>query len=227
MMPNCKHAPIKLNFPKSVDSVKNQTFGLQKCLQIPIAAASLEVLESVVGIVEARRVSRDGRVNAVLIKAHPRPSETCGVGLWESPLAPVFRDCLRPPYQVWVHVDYHSYRAAWRIFGMPDPGADFLDHICNRRAIRLRRYAHPYLRLCPVSRLVNTSAGAKTGGEGMEHDFAANITQYSEEIQEEFWKANEVPIVLADPMDLTKMLNIGPGTGTLSGVRDTQGLFYP
>jgi hypothetical protein len=39
-------------------------------------------------------------------------------------------------------------------------------------------------------------------------------------------------IVYADPMDLTKMLDIKPGTsdpekGPLAGVRDTQALFYP
>jgi hypothetical protein len=34
-------------------------------------------------------------------------------------------------------------------------------------------------------------------------------------------------VIYADPMDLTKMLNIAPGTGTLDGVRDTQDLFFP
>jgi hypothetical protein len=34
-------------------------------------------------------------------------------------------------------------------------------------------------------------------------------------------------IVYADPMDLTKMLDIPPGTGVLEGVRETQKLFFP
>jgi hypothetical protein len=34
-------------------------------------------------------------------------------------------------------------------------------------------------------------------------------------------------IIYADPMDLTKMLDIPPGTEVLNGVRDTQQLFYP
>ena len=34
------------------------------------------------------------------------------------------------------------------------------------------------------------------------------------------------PIRYADPMDLTKMLNVPPGTKTLDGVRDLQSLFY-
>lgn len=34
-------------------------------------------------------------------------------------------------------------------------------------------------------------------------------------------------IIYADPMDLTKMLNINPGLLVLNGVRDTESLFYP
>jgi hypothetical protein len=34
-------------------------------------------------------------------------------------------------------------------------------------------------------------------------------------------------MIYADPMDLTKMLDIAPGTQVLNGVRDTQRLFYP
>ena len=203
-----------------------ETFGLPRCLQVPIAASSIEVLTASVGAMVASRISRKGEFTAVLIKSHPSVDETPGVPLWEHPQARDFRERLRPELQVWVHVDLHAYRSAWRKFGMPDPGAHFLDHISNRRAIRLRRYAHPYLRLCPVSHRVNTSGGGATGGEGMEHDFAQAIGTYSEETQRLFWEANEAPMLLADPMDLTKMLNIEPGTMTLDGVRDTQELFY-
>lgn len=51
------------------------TFGLPKCMHIPIAAASVEVLESSVGTVLARRVSRRGRTNAVLPASHIRPTK--------------------------------------------------------------------------------------------------------------------------------------------------------
>ena len=33
--------------------------------------------------------------------------------------------------------------------------------------------------------------------------------------------------VYADPMDITKMLDIPPGTQVLNGVRDMMALFYP
>jgi hypothetical protein len=93
--------------------------------------------------------------------------------------------------------------------------------------VRLRGYSHPYLRLCPVSHEVNSSGGHVTGGEGMETAFIADLASYSPAIQEEVAKALRHPVQYADPMDLTKMLNVAPGTFTLDGVRDLQGLFYP
>lgn len=52
-------------------SINLGTFGLPKCLHIPIAAANVEGLETCVGKVLARRVSRSGRKNAVLPASHP------------------------------------------------------------------------------------------------------------------------------------------------------------
>jgi hypothetical protein len=40
-------------------------------------------------------------------------------------------------------------------------------------------------------------------------------------------RAFDGQIVYADPMDLTKMLNVQPGTMTLPGVRDTHELLFP
>lgn len=203
-----------------------ETYGLPPCLHIPVAAASVSVLEQFVGTVLERRTSRAGRMNALLIQPHHVPSRTAGVLLWHEPNA---RECfarLHPERQVWVHVDHNGYRDSWRKFKMPDPGANFLDHVLNRRAIRLLKSAHPYLRLCPVSRRVNTSSGGVHGGEGRQCEFLANLNSYSEGIQAAVWKTSEEPLRLADPMDLTKMLNLPPGTKTLDGVRDVQHLFY-
>jgi len=104
------------------------------------------------------------------------------------------------------------------------PRGYFLDHVQNREAVRLRAYSHPYLRLCPVSRLVNTSGGSDFGGEGMEKEYLRTLRK-----SEKGLPANFAPnrIVYADPIDLTKMLDTPPGTGDISGVRDTKGLFFP
>jgi hypothetical protein len=74
----------------------------------------------------------------------------------------------------------------------------------------------PFLRLCPVHRQVNTNAGHASGGEGMERRFLAAHPP----------APGQNRIIYADPFDLTKMLDLSPGTQVLSGVRDTQRLFY-
>src|SRR5581483_2831920 len=158
-----------------------------------------------------------GRVNAVLVTTTTVPEQS-NVPLWKSSLASMARERLYPPRQVWVHVDYAAYRQAYLQFGMPElPANYFLDHVQNRKAIRLRGYSHPYLRLCPVHRRVNTSGGHASGGEGMERAFLS--TQGA--------RPSPNRMIYADPMDLTKMLDIPPGTQILNGVRDTQKLFYP
>lgn len=195
-------------------------FGLPPSLWIPIAAVSVADIEKYVGKVLRSSINaRSGRVNAVLVMANATSvPEEPNVPLWTSPLASLARERLHPVHQVWVHVDFGGYRQAYTDFGMPMPAANyFLDHIQNRKAIRLRESSHPYLRLCPVHRTVNTSGGHATGGEGMERAFLS--THATEPAPNR--------MIYADPMDLTKMLDIAPGTQVLNGVRDTQQLFYP
>ena len=81
-------------------------------------------------------------------------------------------------------------------------------------------------RLCPVSRRVNTSGGVNTGGEGMEKEFLRGLSELHPAQREAAERALGAPLVLADPMDLTKMLDVPPGTKTLPGVRDALRLFY-
>jgi len=195
---------------------------------VPIAASSVEAIERFVGSVAEKITARSGRVNALLIRPFERSREHPNVGLWLHPKAVEHRARLHPSQQVWVHVDYAGYRSAWRQFSMPNvTREEFLDHIQNREAVRLRAYSHPYLRLCPVSRVVNTSGGSDYGGEGMEKNFLRSLPTYSPGVVEALQLALSHPIQYADPMDLTKMLNVSPGTMTLPGVRDLQALFYP
>ena len=61
----------------------------------------------------------------------------------------------------------------------------------------------------------------------MERDYLKRLPDLPPAQQKAAAQAIACSIVYADPMDLTKMLNIPPGTGILEGVRITQGLFYP
>lgn len=196
-------------------------FGLPASLQIPIAAASVADIETYVGRVLQSVTNSDGLPNAVLIELRSQgPIKEPNVPLWTSSLASRAEERLHARKQVWVHVDYDGYRQAYIDFGMPAiPQGYVLDHVQNRIAVQNRGYLHPYLRLCPVRQSVNTSGGHSAGGEGKEKEYLA--------------KYGPLPainrIIYADPMDLTKMLDIKPGTAPMGmdGVRDTQHLFYP
>jgi hypothetical protein len=125
------------------------TFGLPPCLFVPIAAASVADIEQFVGAVEQTRKSRKGEITAMLVRPHVRgrPANTTAP-LWREPNAVVYSQQLFPELQVWVHVDYARYRNAYIKFGMPPlEDGQALDHVQNRKALRLRWCSHPYLRL--------------------------------------------------------------------------------
>ena len=208
---------------------KAQTFGLPKSLLVPIAARSVDSIGRYVGTVDECVHGRTGRINAVAVKPYEwPPQKEPNVALWTHAKASEFEQRLHPKLHVWVHVDYSGYRKAYLRFGMPEiPANCVLDHVQNREAIRLRGHSHPYLRLCPISRQVNTSGGTNTGGEGMEKEFLRSLPDQSEAIQESVRHALMSDIVYADPMDLTKMLDVSPGTQVLAGVGESLKLFYP
>lgn len=208
---------------------KAPKFGLPKSLFVPIAARSVDSIERYVGTVIERVQGRTGRINAIAVTPHEwPPQKEPNVALWTHAKASEFERRLHPKLQVWVHVDYSDYRKAYIRFGMPEiPAGCVLDHVQNREAIRLREYSHPYLRLCPISGQVNTSGGTNTGGEGMEKEFLRSLPDQSEVVQESVRIGLKHDIMYADPMDLTKMLDISPGTQVLAGVGESVKLFYP
>jgi len=207
---------------------KAQTFGLPKSLLVPIAARSVASIEKYVGVVTERVRGRAGRINAIAVRPYEwPPQKEPNIALWTHADANELEQRLHPQQQVWVHVDYSGYRKAYIRLGMPEiPPDNVLDHVQNREAIRLRENSHPYLRLCPISRAVNTSGGTNTGGEGMEKEFLRSLPDQSEAVQESVREALKCDIVYADPMDLTKMLDISPGTQVLAGVGQSLKLFY-
>jgi len=208
--------------------VRAQTFGLPNSLIVPIAARNVEAIHKYVGTVIGKRSGRIRQVNAVLIRPFKWPTQNeSNVRLWTHPLAVEYENRIHPVMQVWVHVDYTAYRKAYIKFGMPPLRRDeVLDHIQNREAVRLRNYSHPYLRVCAISRKVNTSGGANTGAEGMEKDAVLSLVDRPEEQRMFIEKAAESEILYADPVDLTKMLDIMPGAKVLPGVAEMLKLYY-
>ena len=201
--------------------------GLPDALRIPIAGKSREAIEQFVGPVLRERGRVRGEVGAYFVDSTDRP-ELGGVGLWNHPDAGEYAERLFPDRQVWVHVDYTRYRDAYISFGMPEiPDGHVLDHIQNRKAIRLRDYSHPYIRLCPVTHRVNTSGGVNAGAEGMERAHMQSAKYGNQAAIDAIERVNKQSVIYADPLDITKMLNIVPGTFVLDGVREILHLLYP
>jgi hypothetical protein len=217
MNPECKLDP------------RSQHFGLPESLLVPIAARDVASIQGYVGCIHECIHGRSGRVNALSVIPYVKPEDLApSAPLWSHPDAERFKRSLHPVKQIWVHVDYDGYRKAYERLDMSKiPPDHVLDHIQNREAVRLRGYSHPYIRLCPVHWGVNTSAGHDTGGEGMEKEYLRSLDQQPESVQVAVEVAMQCDIIYADPMDLTKMLNIAPGTFVLDGVRDMLRLFYP
>ena len=207
----------------------SQTFGLPPCVLIPIAARSVAAIEKYVGYCVDEKRGRDGTTKALLVEPFTKPDiDHAEIQLWKETNALEYFERLHPDRQVWVHVDYHAYRKAYIGFEMPVISAGyFLDHIQSREAVRLKGYSHPYVRLCPVSRKVNSSGGHNFGGEGMEKEFLRKLPTLPAARRKEFEKANACEITYADPMDLCKMLDLPPGTKELPGVAAILRLLYP
>ncbi|NQT35657.1 hypothetical protein HQ587_10745 [bacterium] len=193
---------------------------------MPIAAADIEAIETYVGIIQVRITGRKRPTNAVVVAAH-QPSRNPQVPLWDQSEANHFYRCLHPSRQLWVHVDYTGYRRAWKRLGFDELTSElFLDHIKNRAAVRISGYRHPFLRLCPVSRETNTSSGLDNGAEGMEKVELRKLKHQPAHKRQQIERHLNAPVVLADSIDLTKMLDIPTGLSELQGVASMLKKFY-
>lgn len=211
---------------KEWEALGVQTFGLPSDLTVPIAAADLEAIETYVGTIQKRVPGRKRPVNAVVVNPH-QPSRDARVPLWEEPEADEYYQRLHPQSQLWVHVDYTGYRKAWQRLGFGELTREvFLDHVQNREAVRLGNYSHPFLRLCPISRKTNTSGGLDSGAEGMEKAEMRKLKQKPEQTRERVERCLAAPMVLADPIDLTKMLDIPPGLSECQGAASMLMKYY-
>ena len=203
-----------------------QSYGLTSDLIVPIAAADLAAIETYVGTIHKQIPGRIRPTNAVVVEAK-RPDRNPLVPLWDLPAADQYYQRLHPSKQLWVHVDYTGYRKAWKRFGFGELTSEiFIDHIRNRAAVRISGYRHPFLRVCSVSRETNTSGGLDNGAEGMEKIELRKFDQQPARVRRQIERRLAAPVVLADPIDLTKMLDIPPGLTELPGVASMLMKYY-
>ena len=203
------------------------TSSLTSDLLVPIAAESPEAIESYVGNIIKTTSGRKRDINSIVVEARCPPKDA-RVPLWDTPNADGYYERLHPEKQLWVHVDFSGYRQAWTRLGFGALTPDiFLDHLRNREVVRISGYRHSFIRLCPVSRETNTGSGLDIGSEGLEKENIRKIAEFPDHIRIPMERALAVPIVLADPFDLTKMLDIPPGLSEMQGTAKMLKMFYP
>jgi hypothetical protein len=184
--------------------------GLLPCLYIPIAARDTNAIETYVGRI-CRQLAPNLPDKAVLVEAHKPEEPDARLAIWDLPEAAI----LHAPRQVWVHVDFRAYRAAY-MWAFPDfPLADLiLDHILNRRVARLKGFE--YLRIVPIDRGPNSSHGA------LSEDWA--VKYHSSPEMRVKNRASLALVQYADLADITKMLNRKGGGSVMDEVNKAQSL---
>ena len=220
--------------------------GLPPCLHVPIAASSIQAIKDYVGTVEKEvfykgkgkdepgdNDLKEGEVVALLIRAYVSGKPNGTALIWQHAEGETYARRLFPIFQIWVHVAYRQYRQAYKdlekslgsnsgaaLSNMPLSNSQFLDHVQNRKAImESRNFSHCYVRLCPVSPGTNSSGGHSSGAEGMEKDYLKSLAHAAT-------VGGSHQIIYADPVDLTKMMDLAPGTVVLAGVAKNHYLFY-
>ena len=217
-------------------SAASNPFGLYNSLRIPVAAATLTAIRHHVGTFDQSDLYQTATVkhNVGAVRVHARVPSAIpqDAKLWNHPAAAAFFDVLYAREQLWVHVDFEGYGRAWEKLMSSVPSGIFLDHIQNRRSTWLRNSVYPYIRLCPVPRQINTNAGHGSGAEGMEFRYVQQLRAsmskraWAKEMRDLQLREFSRGMVYADPLDLTKMLRISPGTKVLAGVGAFQHWFY-
>lgn len=184
----------------------SETYGLHSSLLIPIGARNREAIEKYIGSIDI--TIGDNEAFVVNFVPLEPPNE---LPVWTHNRGALLTDSI----QIWVDIDFKNYRKIYLQYYKVIDKDDVIDHIMNRRFAK--KLGYKYVRLLHISRDVNSSAGR--GGESM----AFNNLDASMEINPDI---NNNEIVYADPMDLSKMLNIKVGGSVLDAVRDNHFLFY-
>ncbi len=187
-----------------------QQSGLLPCLYIPVAARDPNAIEKYVGRIVAP-LALGSPSKALLIEAHEPDEPDDRLTIWGHPGAAI----LHCPRQVWVHVDYTTYRRAYiRAFPDTDLTGFVLDHIMNRRVARLKGFR--YLRIVPISREANSSHGGLSEGWGVEYHSSPRMMELN--------KASQAVVQYADLSDIVKMLNMQGGGSLMEKVNEAQKL---
>lgn len=185
--------------------------GLALCLYVAIAARDVNAIETFVGKIVEDLGGPRSPGKALLVETHEPDEPDRRLAIWELPESKI----LHNPRQVWVHVDYRSYRRAYRrAFPDEDVSSMVLDHIMNRRVARLKGFQ--FLRIVPISRGANSSHGSLSEGWGVDyHSSPEMVTKNA---------ASIAVVQYADICDIVKMLDMKGGGSFMENVNNAQKL---
>ena len=187
-----------------------RVYALPVCCHIPIAARNEAAIEKYIGRI-ARVLSPASLNKALLVHPYNAPPLNRRLPIWAIKESAI----LHHPQQVWVHIDYKGYRAA---YAKAFPGESLkdavLDHILNRKMARAMRF--DYLRIVPISREANSSSGGLPEKWGIAYQ--SNPSMVTSNSQSKSF------IKYADLQDIVKMLNLKSGGALQDAVNVAQSL---
>lgn len=199
--------------PLLIDDAAKETalrrWVLPDCLHVPIAAVDEDAIRAYIGDVE--QVLASGSPSKALLITIAEPPEI-------DPLLPICDHpnaaVLHARQQVWVHIAFNRYRAAYRkAFPKEVIAGKVLSHAMNRRTAALKGF--DYVRITPVSRGGNSSSSFSEQWGVSLHGSPAQLP--TRRIRPPY-------IQYADLSDLMLMLDIKVGGGVMAAVNDGQKL---
>lgn len=185
---------------------------LPECLHVPTGAINEEAIQTYIGDIVCT-VSKRTVNKALLVRAKPPALADRNLPIWREPGAEV----LHRPLQLWVHVKYSAYRAAYkRAFPDDDVTGKIISHAMNRRFGKLTGFN--YVRVTPTSRSSNSSSGTR------EH-WAIRMYDPEKMTQEKMRRG--ASIRYGDLADLLLMMDVKLGGGIMDNVNEGQRLIAP
>lgn len=200
--------------PLLVDQAARTTainrWALPECLHVPIAAADVDAIRNYIGTPEPL-----GRppYRAFLVTVQAPREIDASLAISDHPNAAI----LHARRQVWVHVAFNRYRAAYRK-AFPEENIDqhILSHAMNRRTAALKGF--DFVRITPTSRANNSSSS-------FSENWAVDL--HSSERQKAIRTLRPPYIQYGDLSDLMLMLDMKLGGGVMEAVNEGQKLLEP
>jgi len=184
-------------------------WALPVCLHVPIAAIDEDAIRNYVGNVE-RVVSGRGLRKALLVTVPEHVEIDPLLSISDHPNAAI----LHARQQVWVHIAYKPYRAAYKR-ALPDENINglILSHAMNRVTAVYKGF--DFVRLTPVSGVANvSSAFSEQWAKQLHKPKEPGITR----------RTGPPFIQYADLSDLMLMLDMMLGSGVMDAVNAGQKL---